>query len=314
VAELARRGHEVRALARPSSASTASGGRTPGGRPRRPDGARGPGDAFAGIDVLIHLAAALTGTPAEQHAVTVGDRTPAGRHGRVLDPQARGLSSLSVYDWSATRACSTSLPLEQRPGRRGGYAAAKIEQERLVRRRAAERGWDLTVLRPGFIWGRDHAYLPCLGVRAGPLHLVIGPGSRLPLTHVENCASMCAEAAENPPRRRPDLNVIDDDESRAWGYLGEHLRRSGQGGVRVPVPYGLALAGSRFADATLGRVVRRLPGLLVPDQFRARFKPLRFSDRKAREVLGWRPPLGREECLRRTYDPPITHSHPGHPS
>ena len=38
----------------------------------------------------------------------------------------------------------------------------------------------LTVLRPGFIWGRGNTYLACLGQKFGPLHLVFGakPGSR----------------------------------------------------------------------------------------------------------------------------------------
>jgi UDP-glucose 4-epimerase len=40
----------------------------------------------------------------------------------------------------------------------------------------------------------------------------------------------------------------------------------------------------------------------VPKQFEAQFKPVRFTDRKLRELLGWRPPLSFTECLERTYE------------
>ena len=306
VDELLRRGQGVRVVVRPS------------GRPDDPPWPAGvevaradlTGDpaalaeAFDSIDVLIHLAAAMRGTAAEQRAATVGGTA------RLLEALAGSstrrlvaLGSMSVYDWSAAEGDLTEeSPLEADPGRRDAYAAAKIEQERLIRRESAARGWDLTVLRPGFIWGPGRAYLPCLGQRVGPLHLVIGPKTRLPLTYVENCASICVEAAEDPRAVGETFNVVDDEGPTAWSYLGEYLRRSGGRGLRVPVPYGPALAGSRLAHATLGRVVRDLPGLLIPARFEARFKPLRFGNRKAREVLGWRPPLAFEECLRRTFD------------
>ena len=45
--------------------------------------------------------------------------------------------------------------------------SAKWWQERVTRRFAGQHGWDLTVLRPGFIWGRDHGYLAALGQQSG---------------------------------------------------------------------------------------------------------------------------------------------------
>ena len=46
----------------------------------------------------------------------------------------------------------------------------------------------------------------------------------------------------------------------------------------------------------------KLPSLFVPCRFEARFKPLRFPNDRLRNVLGWKPPLDFEECLRRTYE------------
>jgi hypothetical protein len=47
----------------------------------------------------------------------------------------------------------------------------------------------------------------------------------------------------------------------------------------------------------------RLPSLLTPRRFEAQFKPVRFSNRKLREKLQWKPPLNFDECLSTTYGP-----------
>jgi UDP-glucose 4-epimerase len=310
VDEFLLRGHSVRALVRPSARLDDLGW------PERVEVvradlrvARDLDAAFAGVDVLVHLAAAVTGGEDAQFAATV-----VGTE-RLLEAMARSrtrrlvlASSFSVYDWSAIRGVLTEeSPLEAGADlyERDGYAVAKAWQERVVRRAADAHGWQLTVLRPGFIWGRGNAYLACLGQKLGPMHLVFGGSTRIPLTHAVNCAHMIATATEESRAIGQTFNVVDDDEVRVWGYLGEYLRRSGTGGVRVPVPYRLALAGVRLAKWSSRRLFRgkgKLPSLLVPCRFEARFKPLRFSNRKAREVLGWQPPRSYRDCLLLTYE------------
>jgi 2-alkyl-3-oxoalkanoate reductase len=100
---------------------------------------------------------------------------------------------------------------------------------------------------------------------------------------------------------------VDGPGPRIWSYLGAHLRGAGERGFRVPVPYRLAWLFVRLAHATSRWIFRgkgKLPSILVPCRFEARFKPARYTNRKARELLGWQPPLGWRECLGRTYGPP----------
>jgi nucleoside-diphosphate-sugar epimerase len=313
VAEFLRRGHAVRVLVRPASRLD---DRDWSGRVEvvRADlrVARDLLAALAEIDVLVHLAAVVTGSEDAQFAATVGGTE------RLLDAMALSqtkrlvlASSFSVYDWSAIRGTLTEeSPLETGADlyERDGYAIAKAWQERIVRRAAAAHGWQLTVLRPGFIWGRDHAYLACLGQRVGRLHVVFGGSTRLPLTHVVNCANLFAKAAEDPRAIGETFNVVDDDEIRAWDYLGEYLKHSADRGFRISLPYCLALAGARLARWSSRRLFQgkgKLPSLLIPCRFEARFKPLRYNNRKARDVLGWRPPMSFAECLRLTYEEPV---------
>jgi UDP-glucose 4-epimerase len=261
--------------------------------------------AFEGVDVLVHLAAAVSGGEDAQFAAGVvgterllGAMAPTGCRRVVL------ASSFSVYDFGATRGTlDEDAPLHRSPDvyGRDGYTVAKWWQERVTRSHADRCGWDLTVLRPGFIWGRGHAYLAALGQQLGRHHLVIGPTTRMPMTHVENCADVFALAATDPRAIGQTLNVVDGPGEQIWGYLGEYQRRSGQPGLRIPVPYVLAIAVVRLAYATVFRSATKVPSILMPNRFESRLKPLRFESRRLREVLGWSPPLDHTACLERTY-------------
>src|SRR5580700_6621705 len=250
--------------------------------------------AFAGVDVLVHLAAVVSGGEDAQFAGTV-----VGTE-RLLDAMAGSTcrrlvlcSSFSVYDYSSTdRALNEGTPLQKVPDvySLGGYSIAKWWQERMTRRFVERYGWDLTVLRPGFIWGRDHAYLAALGQQLGRHHLVIGPLTRIPMTHVENCADVFALAATDGRARGQTLNVVDGPGERIWTYLSNYLRGSGNRGWRLPVPYWLAILMVRLGFATVFRTATKVPGILIPRRFESRLKPLRFENRKLRETLGWTPP------------------------
>jgi nucleoside-diphosphate-sugar epimerase len=263
--------------------------------------------AFDGIDVLVHLAAVVSGGEDAQFAGTV-----AGTE-RLLEAMARSscrrlvlCSSFSVYDFSSTQTTlNEDSPLHAVPDvyTRDGYTISKWWQERVTKKFAERHGWELTILRPGFIWGRDHGYLSALGQQFGRHHLAIGPLTRIPMTHVENCADLFAIAATDPRAVGKTLNVIDGHGERIWSYLSDYMHGSGQTGWRVPVPYWLAIWIVRLAFVTVFRRATKVPTVLIPRRFESRLKPLRFESRGLKETLGWRPPLDYRQCLARTYGP-----------
>jgi nucleoside-diphosphate-sugar epimerase len=265
--------------------------------------------AFEGVDVLLHLAAVVSGGEDAQFAGTV-----AGTE-RLLDAMAASAcqrlvlcSTFSVYNYSAiSGTLDEDSPLHRTPDlyARDGYTISKFWQERVTRRFAEKYGWNLTVLRPGFIWGRGNSYLAALGQQFGRHHLVIGPLTRIPMTHVENCADVFALSAVDPRARGQTLNVVDGPGERIWTYLSDYMRGTDNRGWRLPVPYWLAITAVRLGFATVFRTATKVPGILVPPRFDARFKPLRFESRKLRAALGWSPPLDYKKCLARTYGPAI---------
>lgn len=292
---LLRQGHSVRALMRPGTGSPPP---TPieGIEPWWGDLRVGNLDAaLAGVDAVVHLAAVFTGDVMEQFQGTV---LPTEA---LLQAMAREgtqrlvlVSTLSVYDWCGPgRELAEDAPLEPRLERRDGYTATKTWQERLCRRYAETHRWSLTVLRPGFIWGRERMWVDGIGVRLGRTLVVNGPLRRLPLTHVESCAECVALSVACDAAHGQTLNVIDSNGIRAWRYARD-LIRSGATDARrrVAVPYHLGLWVA-VAASTVGRLLlgpgMRLPGILIPERYRSRFRSLRFSNQKATRLLGWKP-------------------------
>ena len=306
VRALLARGVQVRAVVRPATCADALGWPSPVELFRAD--LRASSDlprAFEGVDVLLHLAAVVSGGEDAQFAgAVVGTE-------RLLEAMAASAcrrlilcSSFSVYDYSATdRVLDEGSPLHKVPDvyERDGYTIAKWWQERVTFRFAEQHRWDLTVLRPGFIWGRGHAYLAALGQQFGRRHLVIGPLTRMPMTHVENCADVFALAAVDARARGQTFNVVDGPGERTWSYLSDYMHGSGQKGLRLAVPYWLAIRLVRLAYATVFRSATKVPSILIPRRLDSRLKPLRFENRKLRETLGWTPPFDYLECLERTY-------------
>src|SRR5262249_19847878 len=143
-------------------------------------------------DAVFHLATAMEGDDFSTLAGSiVGTERLLAALARAGCSRLVLCSSFSVYDWEHMHGTvSEHSPLAENPHRYGAYAAAKVWQERLARRAEQAQGLRLTVVRPGFIWGRGNDYLACLGQRVGEQQLVFGPLRRLALTHVDNCADL----------------------------------------------------------------------------------------------------------------------------
>ena len=307
VTRLLQRGHSVRAIIRPVSPEPVWEGDVEIFRAdlRVDDNLFA---AFADVDVVVHLASATSGNEDVQFASTV-----VGTE-RFLDAMAKSssrrlilVSSLVVYDWTlASRIMDENTPLIKQLYDMGGYTIAKVWQERVVSKMAKVHSWDLTIMRPGFIWGPQHAEIAGMGRHLRRVYLMFGPFTRLPLTHVVNCADCLAAAVDCSASIGETFNVIDNDRIRVWRYVREYAKRTGQTGLMLPVPYrfGLGLAQlASFVSRTLFGKKGRLPSLLTPRRFEAQFKPVRFSNQKLQNLMNWKPPLNFDDCLNETYKP-----------
>ena len=306
VAAFAAKGHGVRALVRSQARPFVTWGSNVSvvvGDLRALDAVK---ESLRGVDAVIHLAAGTSGSLDEQLPTSVvgTERLLAA----MLDTGVKRLvlaSTFSVYDWSGYhRSMTEESPLERRLYERDGYAVAKTWQERIVQEHAGRNGWDLTVLRPGFIWGRGRQWVSGAGMIAGNRVFVNGPFRRLPLTHVANCADCFVAVTQSSAAVGQTFNVVDTDAVRAWRFARDYVHHDGHGLHRLAFPYlaglGVAHCGSLVARCLFGRNYK-LPGILLPIRYRARFKSSRFPNTKLRTLVGWAPPLDYAACLQATY-------------
>lgn len=305
VSRLLERGHSVRAIIRPASTE-----------PMWPSHVeifradlRTPDDmvvAFDGMDAVFHLAVTTSGSDDNQFESTVTATE------RFLEAMGRSsvrrlvhISSLVVYDWTQVGSVlDENTPLLDEANDLGGYTRAKVWQERLVSRYAKTQGFALTIIRPGFIWGFEHAEIAGMGRHLGNYYLMFGPLTRLPLCYVANCADCIVAAAENPDTIGESFNAIDEDHVRVWRYVREYANRTHQGGYFIPIPYYFGLLITYLASRTWRTIFgckSKLPSLLVPRRYQWQFKPVKFSNQKVKYILNWSQPLNFDECLQQTY-------------
>jgi len=265
---------------------------------------------LSGCDRVVHAAGALRGAPS-----TLVRQNVAATRAMTEAAVACGLerlvlvSSLSVYaphTLAPMAVLDERCPIEPAPERRGPYVYSKVAQE-AVCREASGGSLPLVILRPGFIFGPGR---PCLSDRVGPrlgrVLAVVDGGRPLPYTFVANCASAVALAAlaEGRAVHGEAFNVIDDDLPTARQVVDAY-RESG-GILRVVRFPGWATSSLAHAYAWCHtRSDDLLPGSLLPYVVDALYKPLRFSNARAKAHLNWRPGVELQAALRLTIDSTI---------
>jgi UDP-glucose 4-epimerase len=125
----------------------------------------------------------------------------------------------------------------------------------------------------------------------------------MPLSYVENTASLIVECANHPRAAGEVFNAVDPHPLRQFQYL-HHYRGAAPRPMRViPLP----LAAYRAIGAAYGHMERasggrvRTPGLARPYAMTPSFGKFRYDATKASRLLGWHPPIGRSEALARTF-------------
>lgn len=259
--------------------------------------------ALEGCDVLFHSAAALRGSvPALFLANVVGTRDLLQAAGRAGVGRVVLVSSIAVHGVSHLPAHSVvdeSCPLDPQPHRRDPYTFSKVEQERAAWEWHRQERGPLVVVRPGVIYGPGRDCISArVGLRFGGLLLKMGD-QRLPHTYADNCAGAVLLAGTVPGVEGQSFNVIDDAPPTGSELLAEY-RRSGQRLRVVPVPGGAIAPLSRLCQWYHRWSRGQLPEVLTPYKSAAQWKPLRYSNARAKAVLGWRPRVGFDEGLRRT--------------
>ncbi|XDE63593.1 NAD-dependent epimerase/dehydratase family protein [Arthrospira platensis BEA 1257B] len=310
VAEALGRGHQVKAVLRPQTDETKfSWFNHPNLAIVRLDLRQSSGlvESLQSVDAVIHLAASKSGDFYTQFAGTV-----IATENMLIAMKKTGISKLiaissfSVYDYVKMRwhqILDEDSPIEADPLNRDEYAQTKLIQEQLYR--DFERyGGQVSIIRPGMIYGRDYLWNACLGAEIGDsAWLRIGGNAIMPLTYVENCAEAIVIAAETEAACGQTLNIVDDNLPTQNVYAKKLIETMD----KVPKIYfinwffmGLIANMAWLFNRLFIESKARLPGILVPAKLQARFKPLRYTNQKAKQILNWQPTYSLDQAFQRS--------------
>lgn len=312
VAAALRANHEVKAVIRPKSDET----RLAWSQHPRVEFVRidlrqpkGIAEALEDVDAVLHLAATKGGDFYDRFAGTViGTENLLNAMANSSVRRLVAISTFSVYDYlklSPYGILDENAPIEAAPENRDGYAQTKLIQEEMVRAFEVESGIEVTIIRPGMIYGRECLWHALLGAELGEGRwLRIGRRSPMPMTYVENCSEAIVLSATCPKASGQTINIVDDNPPRQNQYVKALLKHEENPPKLYSVNWflmQLIAKSAWFVRQQLLDGKAKLPGILVPAQLYARFKPLKFPNQRAKELLGWVPRYSLAEALQRSY-------------
>jgi nucleoside-diphosphate-sugar epimerase len=314
-------GEQVRCLVRAGSDLT----RLESVRQQHLDGRRGPDNAgeseivvgslstiesaaslLDGVEVVVHLAAALRGTAADMflNTVVTTDKLLQAVFARTPAPRVVLVSSFGVYgtaDLPANSVVDETTPLEPHPERRDHYSYAKLRQETLAWEYQRLHGFPLVVLRPGVIYGPGGGGLSArIGLQLPGVFLNLGGKNLLPLSFVDNCADAVMLAATDARTDGQVLNVHDDELPTSREFFAAYQRIVGKK-FALTVPFPLLQLGSYLCDRYHRASRGQLPAIFTPYKTLTTWKGTRFSNAKLKS-LGWKQRIPTAQAMQLTFD------------
>jgi nucleoside-diphosphate-sugar epimerase len=264
--------------------------------------------AFAGADVVVHLAFMITGTASRETIRAINVEGTLNAFAAAAEVGARRFvyaSSVAAYGFHRDNPLGMDEEWPARPAQRLFYAQEKAELEQLLQEQAAAHpALELYMLRPPIVLG-PHAMgaktmLPAPVAGAGraaqrvlerlPVRLpMLAPDLPLQFIHEDDVGQallLCVLAA-GPPGV---YNIAGDGVLSVSDVVRE------LGLAPIPVPGALVRAGAR----ALSRLPAPTPAL---EWVEAATQPSIMDTAKARRELGWRPRYTSLEALRSTLEP-----------
>jgi nucleoside-diphosphate-sugar epimerase len=265
-------------------------------------------EAFAGVDVVVHLAFMITGTASRQtiRAINVEGTLNAFRAASAAGADRFVYaSSVAAYGFHPDNPVGMTEDWPVRPAARLFYAQEKAELEQLLRSEAdANPAVDLYLLRPPIVLG-PHA-MGAKNALPEPLGALVQAAlelaNRVPLPIPVPIPDLPMQFIHEDDVGQALLEcVLADGPPGAYNIAGDGVVTAAEvvrelGFTPLPVPSGLAQTAARAAASI------PLPSFVPPasEWFEAVSHPSIMDTTKAKRELGWRPEYTGLEALRDT--------------
>lgn len=181
------------------------------------------------------------------------------------------------------------------------YTYGKAKQDEIVLEYSQKHNLPYVIVRPSVVFGPGKAKITDrIGTDTFGVFLHLGLNNRIPLTYVDNCAEAIVLAGLRRGIDGHVFNIFDDDLPRSREFLKlfkSKVRRF----FSIPVPYPawysfnyLWERYSKWSEGQLPRVFNRRACAVY-------WKGNTYSNKKAKELLGWQPRVTMNEGLERFF-------------
>jgi nucleoside-diphosphate-sugar epimerase len=265
--------------------------------------------AVAGVKVIVHLAAGAdkSFSGSYYNSVIPARNILAAAVSEGCIQRFVNVSSFAVYsNWCIPRGglLDEGCEVERDPYLRfEPYCYAKTKQDEIVRVMCREHAIPLVTVRPGAVFGPgSRQYLTHrVGIDTFGVFLHLGGRNRIPLTYVENCAEAIALAALTTGVDGETFNIVDDDLPRSRDFLRD-FKRYARRFRSLTVPYPLFYLFCHFWEWYADWSKGQLPPAFNRRRCACYWKGNRYSNQKAKRMLGWSPRVPFVEAAQRHFE------------
>ena len=208
------------------------------------------------------------------------------------------VSSFAVYSnlsLNRNSLLDETCPLEDAPQERfDPYGFGKLKQEELVKEYGSKYELPLVIVRPGYVFGPGKRELSGrVGNNTFGLFVQVSGAQSLPLTFVDNCAEAIVLAGLRGGIDGEVFNVVDDELMTGREFLKAYNNKAKSlVSIRLPyvVGYTMCLLWEKYSNWSKNQ----LPPVFNRRRCSAEWKSQRYSNKKLKERLGWKPrvPMG----------------------
>lgn len=181
------------------------------------------------------------------------------------------------------------------------YTYGKAKQDELVVDYGTKRKLPYVIVRPSVVFGPGKAKITDrIGSDTFGIFLHLGLNNQIPLTYVENCAEAVVLAGLKKDVDGQVFNITDDDLPTSKKFLRLY-KRDVRRFISVPVPYRLWYLFCLFWEKYSKWSEGQLPPVFNRRGCAISWKGNKYSNQKAKDLLGWNPRVPMDEALRRFF-------------
>jgi len=265
--------------------------------------------AVAGVSVIFHLAAGRGEKSYPSAFLNSVVTTKNILLACMTDTSLRrflNVSSFVVYSNQSLKhneILDEKCPMEKRPVARGdAYCYAKVRQDEIVIEYGAKHHIPFSIVRPGFVYGPGNMSMTGrVGIGTFGLFLHLGGSNIIPFTYVDNCADAIALVGLTKGCDAEVFNIVDDNLPTSRKFL--RLYKKNTGGFSSlylprPMSFFLCYLWEKYSDWSKGQ----LPPVFNRNRWSAEWKGNRYSNKKLKQLTGWKPRISFDEALRRYFE------------